>query len=563
MRLQPECIRLPLAFDAARLAAEIAQFDASDWRPDPEGHDGSAVLPLVSGADDPWRDPSSDAVKGPMRATPDLARCPYVQEVLASLRSPVGRTRLVRFDGNDGASHVDRSYYSAHRARVHVPVGPGPSTMVFSGEASVRMAAGEAWILDPSKPHKVIHPNATPSVHLVCDTIASPEFWRIGSGDQQSGTHALQFESCNVPVVMSPAEQAGLVELLESVPAVVHWFLHDWRELWHRHGESPGGWAQYRTLLDLFDASLQSLPEREIVRELLVFPALNPQAAARVPAINSQRRIERPVFIVSSPRAGSTLLFQTLWCSPTVFAPPRESHELIEGIDGLHPAQHGWESNRLTAEDASPAVASELETRFLAELQARDGSRLLPQRVRMLEKTSKNLLRIPFLRAIYPDALFIVLHRDPRATISSLLDIWRAQSMVSYPDLPGWNGPAWTLTLVPGWREMNGRSLEEIVALQWSEGMRIMLDDLQSLDAGSWCVASYEALIADPQKEIERLCAFAGLAWDCQLTAPLPLSHSTWTEPSPDKWRRNGDAIDRIADRIEPFAVRARELLAR
>src|SRR5512134_2699810 len=127
MRLQPECIRVPVTFDAARLAAEIAQFAASDWRP---------VIPLVSGGGDP---------------TPAFSLCPYVQEVLASLRSPVGRTRLVRFV--DDSAHVDSSYYAAHRARVHVPVGPGLSTMVFSGGASVQMAPGEAWILDPSKPH--------------------------------------------------------------------------------------------------------------------------------------------------------------------------------------------------------------------------------------------------------------------------------------------------------------------------------------------------------------------------------------------------------------------------
>src|SRR5215212_5808279 len=210
-----------------------------------------------------------------------------------------------------------------------------------------------------------------------------------------------------------------------------------------------------------------------------------------------RRRIERPVFIVSPPRAGSTLLFQTLRRSPDVFTPGGESHALIEGIAGLHPADRGWESNRLTAEDASPAVASLLESRFAAELRSRNGSRVLPEPVRMLEKTSNNLLRIPFLRAIYPDAFFICLHRDPRATISSLIEVWRAQTMVSYPELPGWDGPRWTLTLVPGWRAMNGKALEEIVAHQWSEAMRVMLDDLESLDEGSWCAASYEALIAE------------------------------------------------------------------
>ncbi|HUP61608.1 MAG TPA: sulfotransferase [Thermoanaerobaculia bacterium] len=214
-------------------------------------------------------------------------------------------------------------------------------------------------------------------------------------------------------------------------------------------------------------------------------------------------------------------------------------------------------------DDASQAVAAELEARFLAELRARDGSRTLPTCVRMLEKTTKSLLRIPFLRALYPDAFFIVLHRDAHETISSLLDVWRAQTMVAYAELPGWEGPRWTLTLVPGWREVNGKPLEEIVAHQWSEGMRIMLDDLESLDPRSWCVASYDALIAEPQREIERLCAFTGLAWDRELTAPLPLAVSTLTEPSRDKWLRNAETIDRIVDRIEPVSERARALVAR
>jgi hypothetical protein len=533
MRLHKEFIRLPVTFDAAHLAREIAQFVDSDWQPD---------LPLVTVGDE-----------GSMCATPQLARCPYVQEVLGSLRSPLGRTRLIRVDGDTPRN--DASYYEAHRVRVHVPVLTEPSIKVICGGESVHMAAGEAWVLDPFRPHHLANPDAMPGIHLVADVVPSPAFW--DPPDEVAGRDALQFESRNAPVVMSPAEQEVLVELLGGVPAVVQWFLRDWRELWHRHGESPCGWAQYRALLALFDASLEPLPERERVRELLVRPALNPELSTLLPPVVPQRRIERPVFIVSPPRAGSTLLLQTLWRSPTVFAYGFESHDIIEGIASLHPAQHGWESNRLTAEDATPEVAVELEARFLAELQARDGSVTLPPRVRMLEKTTKSLLRLPFLRALYPDARFVVLHRDPRAAISSLIEVWRAQTMVTYPQLPGWEGPGWTLTLVRGWRALAGKPLEEIAAHQWSEGMRILLDDLQSLDPASWCVVRYEAFIAEPQKEVERICAFADLAWDRRLSAPLPLSISALSEPSPDKWRRNGEALDRIADRIQPVADRA------
>jgi hypothetical protein len=412
------------------------------------------------------------------------------------------------------------------------------------------MAEGEAWALDAAKPHHVVHVH--PTVHLVCDTVASPELWEPAA--TSCGPLVLERDSREVPVVMSPAEQESVVELLDDVPAAVRWFLHDWRELWHQYGESPRGWAHYRALLDHFDASLETLPERESVRELLVVPALG---ATSIPS----RRIERPVFIVSPPRAGSTLLFRTLWRSPMVFTPGGESHAIIEGIERLHPAHRDWESNRLTADDATPEVATELEARFLAELRARDGSRVLPTRVRMLEKTSKNLLRIPFLRALYPDAFFIYLHRDPRETIGSLLEVWRAQTMVAYPELPGWEGLGWTLTLVPGWRALTGKPLEEIVAHQWSEAMRILLDDLESLDRASWCVARYDALVAAPQREIARLCALAGFGWDRELTAPLPRAHSALTDPSPGKWRRDADAIARVADRFAPVAARVESLL--
>jgi hypothetical protein len=530
MRLDTEFFRLPYTFDAARLAEEAAAL-------------GEAAL-LV------------DAAGGTAQATPLLARCPTVREVLASLRAPIGHTRLLRIGGPaDPAPRIDWSHYSLNHAHVHVPIVTAPAVIVRCGSEAVHMNAGEAWAFDTSRPHAIVNPSGSPAVHLVADVYPTRPLWD-GADDELP---PLRFDTYAAPAVMSPAEQEELVSLLDPVPAAVRWFLHDWRELWHQYGRSPQGRPQYRALRDLFDAALEGLPERDAVRELLVVPALG--AAPGAPAVLRQRRLDRPVFIVSSPRAGSTLLFQTLLQSPSVFISGGESHELIEGIAGLHPADRGWESNRLTEADATPRVAAEIEDRFVAQLYDRDGGRTLPARVRMLEKTTKNLLRIPFLRALYPDARFICLHRDPLATISSLLDIWRAQTMVSYPELPGWEGPPWTLTLVPRWRETNAKPLEEIVAHQWSEGMRVLLDDVEQLDPLSWCAVSYEALVAEPQKEIDRLCAFAGLAWDTPLTAPLPLSVSTLTDPSPEKWLRNREALERIADRIEPVAARARGLL--
>lgn len=576
MRLPSAFIRLPHSFDASRLAAEAAQFEESDWKPHPHGYPGNSALSLVAIGGDP----ANDSVKGAMRATPHLARCPYIRQLLASLGVTIGRTRLMRIDGNAEATpHADSNYYWLQRVRVHVPVVTDPAVTFLSGGESVHMAAGEAWIFDTWQIHNVLNPNPTRRIHLVCDTAGLPALLRgeprFVPFDEEAEPQ-LDFESRTMPVVMSPDEQAALLRLLQltdrALLAETERFLDDWRGVWHAHGEKRGGWPRYRALLERFDAALATFEDvrldnglraPELVRAALVRPALNPELAERSPEVIRRRRIDRPVFIVSSPRAGSTLLFETLAQSPTVFTPGKESHGLIEGIGALHPASRDWESNRLTAADATPMVASVLETRFLAELRARDGSQRFPPRLRMLEKTPKNGLRIPFLRAIWPDAYFIYLYRDPRATISSMLEAWRSGKFVTYPQLPGWEGPPWSLVLVPGWRESTGRPLAEIVAHQWSTATRILLDDLETLPPDSWSVASYDALVSEPQQEIERLAAFVDVGWDRVLTAPLPLSRTTLTKPAPDKWLRNGAEIDGISASIAEVAERARELFAR
>src|SRR3546814_3146453 len=105
---------------------------------------------------------------------------------------------------------------------------------------------------------------------------------------------------------------------------------------------------------------------------------------------------DRPVFIVSPPRSGSTLLFETLATAPGVFTIGDESHGLIEGIPALDPARRDFDSDRLLARDADDEVVAQLRQRFLAQLRDRERRPPVPAtRVRMLEKTPKNALRIP------------------------------------------------------------------------------------------------------------------------------------------------------------------------
>ncbi|MEI8242991.1 MAG: TIGR03032 family protein [bacterium] len=278
----------------------------------------------------------------------------------------------------------------------------------------------------------------------------------------------------------------------------------------------------------------------------------------------AQPLFDRPIFIVSSPRAGSTMLFETLSQSPAAWTIGNESHAVIEHVKALHPQQRGFESNRLTAQEATPEIVAELERAFLAEVRDRDGQRppAGARGLRLLEKTPKNSLRVPFLAAAFPNARFVYLYRDPRETVSSMLDAWRSGRFTTYPQLPGWTGSPWSLLLVPGWRDWEGKPLAEIVVRQWEAATRTLLDDLEKLPPASWCVASYDQLVASPKEEIERICRFLDIGWDRPLQEKLPLSRHTLSAPDPEKWRHNAADLRPVMPLAVETAERARQFFA-
>jgi uncharacterized protein (TIGR03032 family) len=440
--------------------------------------------------------------------------------------------------------------------------------------------------------------------------------------DPSSGP-SIPVESSNWPVVMSSAEvQVTLQALLdqartidptgaERAAAVLVPFQQDWRDLEARFGERPEGWPTRKALLqrtaDELHAAIgdTALPNgirlvRAVV-QLVLDAALNPDlartvdawrtadtataplsaptpspatavAATQVPArprpvpaqalLAGPPRIVDPIFVVCPPRSGSSLLFETLARAPGLYTVGGESHRVIEDIAALAPAAHAWDSNRLGVDDATDGTVAFLKDQFMVRLRDRDGHRPPGGDVRMLEKTPKNALRVPFLAEAFPDATFVYLYRDPRETVSSMLDAWRSGRFVTYPDLPGWNGQPWSLLLTPGWRDLDGRPLAEVVARQWATTVEVLLDDLEALDPDRWCLASYDRLVAQPFDEITRLCDFLDLDWDDELSEPLPDSRHTLDSPHPEKWRRNADELEPMIDIIAPVADRARQAFA-
>jgi len=267
---------------------------------------------------------------------------------------------------------------------------------------------------------------------------------------------------------------------------------------------------------------------------------------------------DRPVIILSAPRSGSTLLYETLSETKDIWTIGGESHQIIEGVAALNLNSGRVDSNRLTDSHASDPIVQFMRRRFARSLRDRDGREFFrnPEtgRLRFLEKTPKNSLRIPFMEKVFPGALYIFLFRDVRANLSSMMEAWRSRRWVTYPQLPGWRGPPWSLLLPPGWRTMNGRTLEEVCAFQWRCANQTVIEDLRKIPEQRWTTVDYQALLDEPLRTIERLCAFAGLEIDQRLEGrlrkPLPLSRYTQTQPAPDKWRKNEREIEAVLDSL-------------
>jgi hypothetical protein len=261
-------------------------------------------------------------------------------------------------------------------------------------------------------------------------------------------------------------------------------------------------------------------------------------------------KFKQPVFIVAAPRSGSTMLYETLQKNKDLWSIGDESQREFESIPSLHPKSRGYDSNELEASDYSPQIGALLMDAFMQRLQNTHGTGYLqtpeefqPSTIRFLEKTPKNALRIPFLRAMFPDAMFIYLYRAAEPNIGSIIDAWESQKFVTYANLPEWDGPSWSLLLPAGWRKMQGRSIAEIAAWQWAETNRKILRDLASLPESDWIGVSYESLLEAPRESLQLICEFAGIPYGPRMDAiakqGYPRSRYTLTTPTKDKWKRH------------------------
>lgn len=606
MRLDQPFLKLPICFDAEALAAEARALPQSDWAPHPTGFAGNEAVRLITpdGKD-------TDSSNGPMAPTPSLGRCPYTREIMAEIGAVWGRSRFMGLaPGSDVPPHIDIHYYWRTHWRIHIPVVTNPGVEFTCGDETVHMAAGECWLFDSFSWHNVRNAGAEQRIHLVLDTVGGGSLGELMSA-AKSGTaearrvrpgersgEGLLFERVNSPKVMSPWEMRCHLEFIrenagcdpDALRLVDHVdkFIGEWAAAWARFGTDDDGRQIYEDLLNKVRAEASSLGARQVETphkvplgslfdQLIWQKALaplaspvagedhiggssSPAASEAAPAYRNQ--FDRPIFIVSTPRSGSTLLYETLEQAPGLHSIGDESHKLIENIDGLAPPQRNWSSNRLTEEDATPDRSEQLAEAFYRKLKDREG-RYADGRARMLEKTPKNAVRVPFFNAVWPDSEFIYLYRDVRETLYSMMEAWHTGRFRTYPGLPGWRGPSWSMVLIPDWQQLSGMQLPQIVAHQWAITTEILLSDLERLDAGRVHAVDYQAFLASPQDEIKRIAGRVGLSWDRELADTLPLSKTTVSRPNRDKWRSIEPVIQSILPIVRRADERARAFLSK
>ena len=273
----------------------------------------------------------------------------------------------------------------------------------------------------------------------------------------------------------------------------------------------PGKLAQARSeeIADpLADESDEGLAEG--LPEALRLPASLAARAAEPPPELAGQRLPPAIFVLSSPRAGSTLLRVMLAGHPGLFSPP-ELHLLPfatmgERARALHQSGLGEGLERALMDlegidgKASRALVQSWEeadlpvTRVYARLQERAGGRILVDKSPTYALHAETLQRA---EAVFAQPLYIHLVRHPYSVIRSFVDL-RMERLF-------------------GVDEGDPHRLAETI---WRTCNRHVQDLAGRLGPARVHRVVYEELVARPEATVTDLCRFLGIPFDGALLTP-------------------------------------------
>jgi Aspartyl/Asparaginyl beta-hydroxylase len=172
----PDRLLLPLRFDPAPLAADLAAFGEADWTRHyvPDNYEGNwSAIPMraAEGETHPIRMIGVHSMVERFVDTRFLARAPAIAAALAELGGSPKSARLMRLGpGSQILEHADHDpEVERPGVRLHVPIVTNDDVDFHLNGSPVRMAPGELWYLRLSDPHRAHNRGTTDRVHLVVD----------------------------------------------------------------------------------------------------------------------------------------------------------------------------------------------------------------------------------------------------------------------------------------------------------------------------------------------------------------------------------------------------------
>lgn len=262
--------------------------------------------------------------------------------------------------------------------------------------------------------------------------------------------------------------------------------------------------------------------------------------------------IYKPIFIVGSGRSGTTLLLDALSHHPDVawFSNYTNRFPAFPQLAALSGLRHTAIGRLLEARGLCPRPAIEgnaiyshcgIHTLLYERQQALVESDLtaaaracftrivqahlrFQRKSRFLHKNTNNGMRLRYLLAMFPDALFVHLIRDGRAVANSLYHV------AFWPDLRIW----WLGQTPREWEDV-GNDPIELCGLHWQRQLEEILTSSRYVPAGQYMEVRYEQFVGDPIGELRKILCFVELDWSTTFERRF---NSLSIEGRDDKWRR-------------------------
>jgi hypothetical protein len=270
-----------------------------------------------------------------------------------------------------------------------------------------------------------------------------------------------------------------------------------------------------------------------------------------------------PICLVGAQRSGTTWMSRLMARRPeiAVWGEPRQVWSF----------GHWFRPDeRLEARDATPRVVRYIRHRFF-EYARRQG------KPRFCEKTPSNMLRLPFVRAVFPEAKIVLIVRDGRSVVRSSSEIrdrgtdWqrirtRVRETVPAPwDLLSFASRApWILDKIrgrpmkywglrpPGWREWVETDPPLVaIAKAWAASTRLAVTEGRAMDPARFLEFRYEDMTDRPRETMQRVVDFLELARAGDIVEQAIAD----ADPArKDKWRAGLDdeALAAIRPHLEP-----------